>query len=238
MRRSTPSSPSSSDSAPPRAQLLVMAKYPSPGSVKTRLASQIGEAAACRLYDAFVRDLADRLEAVELPLTWAFWPPDAPFPSIVPGKRCVPQAGSDLGERLEHAVAECFRTIPAPVIVIGVDSPHLDLAWLREAADALAGGADGVFGPAEDGGYYLIGVRRAAATERLFRDIPWSTRDVARVTLERARSLGLAVHLLPAWYDVDDPESLRRAIEDARGTEPALARSLAPLLEKLTPKTA
>ena len=100
MRRSTPSSASSNDSGPPRAQLLVMAKYPSPGSVKTRLASQVGAVAACRLYDAFVRDLADRLAAVELPLTWAFWPPDAPFASLVPGKRSVPQVGRDLGERL------------------------------------------------------------------------------------------------------------------------------------------
>src|SRR4029077_5215707 len=207
MRRSTPSSPSSSDSAPPRAQLLVMAKYPSPGSVKTRLASQIGEAAACRLYDAFVRDLADRLEAVELPLTWAFWPPDAPFPSIVPGKRCVPQAGSDLGERLEHAVAECFRAIPAPVIVLGVDSPPRDLAWLREAADALAGGADGVFGPAEDGGYYLIGLREPSS--RIFRDVAWGSSGVLDATLAKARDAGMRVHLLQPTFDVDDADGLR-----------------------------
>jgi len=232
MRRSTPSSPSSSDSAPPRAQLLVMAKYPSPGSVKTRLASQIGEAAACRLYDAFVRDLADRLEAVELPLTWAFWPPDAPFPSIVPGKRCVPQAGSDLGERLEHAVAECFRTIPAPVIVIGVDSPHLDLAWLREAADALAGGADGVFGPAEDGGYYLIGLREPSS--RIFRDVAWGSSGVLAATLAKARDAGMRVHLLQPTFDVDDAAGLR-TLRDVLGRgEVQLPRTRAALPDALS----
>src|SRR5262249_55483324 len=78
------------------AQVLVMAKHPAPGAVKTRLAAQIGDAAACRLYDAFVRDLAARLATLEFPLTWAFWPPDAPFQTLVPGARCVPQAGGDL----------------------------------------------------------------------------------------------------------------------------------------------
>src|SRR5262249_49763254 len=107
MTRSTPSSRSSSDSGPPRAQVLVMARFPSPGSVKTRLASQIGAAAAYRLYDAFVRDLAERLDALDLPLTWAFWPPDAPFPMLFPGRHCVPQSGADLGGRMEHGVGEC-----------------------------------------------------------------------------------------------------------------------------------
>jgi uncharacterized protein len=232
MRRSTPSSPSSSDSAPPRAQLLVMAKYPSPGSVKTRLASQIGAAAACRLHDAFVRDLADRLEAVELPLTWAFWPPDAPFASIVPGKRCVPQVGGDLGERLEHAVAGCFRAIPAPVIVIGVDSPHLDLEWLREAADALAGGADGVLGPAEDGGYYLIGLRQPSS--RIFRDVAWGSSGVLDATLANARDGGMRMRLLQPTFDVDDADGLRRLRDVLARGEVELPRTLAALPDALS----
>lgn len=232
MTRSTPSSPSSSDSAPPRAQLLVMAKYPSPGSVKSRLASQIGAAAACRLYDAFVRDLADRLEAVELPLTWAFWPPDAPFPSIVPGKRCVPQAGSDLGERLEHAVAECFRAVAVPVIVIGVDSPHLDLAWLREAADALAAGVDGVLGPAEDGGYYLIGLRKPSS--RIFRDVAWGSSGVLDATLANARDAGMRVQLLQPTFDVDDADGLRTLRDVLARGEVQLPRTLAALPDALS----
>ena len=232
MRRSTPSSPSSSDSAPPRAQLLVMAKYPSPGSVKTRLASQIGAAAACRLHDAFVRDLADRLEAVELPLTWAFWPPDAPFASIVPGKRCVPQVGGDLGERLEHAVAGCFRSIPTPVIVIGVDSPHLDLEWLREAADALAGGADGVLGPADDGGYYLIGLRQPSS--RIFRDVAWGSSGVLDATLANARDAGMRVQLLRPTFDVDDADGLRRLRDVLARGEVELPRTLAALPDALS----
>jgi uncharacterized protein len=207
MTRSTPSSPSSRDSGPPPAQLLVMARYPSPGSVKTRLASQIGAETAWRLYDAFVRDLADRLELVQLPLTWAFWPPDAPFRTLMPGTRCIPQTGGDLGERLEHAVGECFEALHAPVIVIGVDSPHLDLARVREAADALAGGVDVVLGPALDGGYYLIGLRAPSAA--VFRGIVWGSSSVLETTLSRTREAGLRAQLLEPTFDVDDADGLR-----------------------------
>src|SRR5262245_40616278 len=104
MARSTRSWTTSSTSVPPAAHVLVMAKHPSPGEVKTRLGAVIGVESACRLYEAFVRDLAERLAPLGFPVTWAYWPGEAPFASLVPGQRCVPQAGADLGERLETAV--------------------------------------------------------------------------------------------------------------------------------------
>jgi rSAM/selenodomain-associated transferase 1 len=199
--------------------VLVMARHPSRGSVKTRLASQIGAEAAWRLYDAFVRDLADRLKALEFPLTWAFWPPDAPFKTLVPGTRCVPQVGGDLGERLEHAVGVCFDVVQAPVIVIGVDSPHLDLARVREAAEALGAGVDVVLGPALDGGYYLIGLRVPSAV--MFRGITWGSSSVLAETLSRARGAGLRTQLLEPTFDVDDADGLRalRAVLEAGEVE-------------------
>ena len=227
MTRSTPSSPSSRDSGRPPAQVLVMAKYPSPGSVKTRLASQIGAEAACRLYDAFVRDLADRLEALEFPLTWAFWPPDAPFQALVPGKRCVRQVGGDLGARLEHAVDECFDTVQAPVVVIGVDSPHLDLARVREAAAALGAGVDVVLGPAVDGGYYLIGLRAPCVV--VFRGIAWGSSSVLDATLSRARGAGLRTQVLEPTFDVDDADGLRALREVLARGEVGLPRTRAVL---------
>src|SRR5262249_31849163 len=124
-----------------------------------------------------------------------------------------------------------FRAERGPAIAIGSDSPTLDPARIREAMSALAAN-DVVLGPAEDGGDYLIGVRAPEAADRLLRGIPWSASGAARAPLERARELGLPVHLLPAWYDIDDPPSLRRAIEDARTTDPELARRLAPMLAK------
>lgn len=195
-----------------------MAKYPSPGSAKTRLGAQIGFRAACRLSEAFIRDLADRLGGLGLPVTWAFWPPTAPFAELVPGQRCVPQVGGDLGERLEAGMAECIAALRLPVLAIGTDAPHIDGASLREGAEALVGGgADVVLGPATDGGYYLIGVR--APQPALFRDIVWGSPSVLEATLARARAAGLRVHLLPATFDVDDAaglEELRALL--ARGT--------------------
>jgi uncharacterized protein len=183
-----------------------MAKYPRPGSVKTRLAAQIGAAAACRLYAAFVGDLCERLTGTGLPVCWAVWPPDAPFAALVPGQRCFAQVGRDLGERLEGALRACLDATSLPAIAIGVDAPHLEPARLTEAADALAAGADLVLGPAMDGGYYLIGLR--APCPALFRGIAWSSPGVLDATLVRARAAGLRVHLLAPTFDVDDADGL------------------------------
>ncbi len=91
--------------------------------------------------------------------------------------------------------------------------PTLPTAMLVEAARALAKPGDRVvLGGAEDGGYYLIGLKRPH--RRLFEDIDWSTDRVLRQTLERAAEIGLSVHALPIWYDVDDVASLRRLIGD------------------------
>jgi rSAM/selenodomain-associated transferase 1 len=183
-----------------------MAKYPSPGSVKTRLSAQIGATAACRLYAAFVGDLAERLTRAGLPVCWAVWPPDAPFADLVPGQRCIAQVGRDLGERMEAAMQVCRGAAPLPVITVGADAPHLEPARLTEAAEALASDADVVLGPATDGGYYLIGLR--APCPSLFRDIAWGSSSVLDATLARARAAGLRVHLLAPTFDVDDAEGL------------------------------
>src|SRR5262245_30673531 len=102
-----------------------MAKHPAPGQVKTRLAAVLGEERACALYRAFVLDLAARLETLPYAVTWAYWPPAAPFPALLPGRRCQPQDGADLGERMAAAVAWAFVEGPSPVLVIGADMPHV-----------------------------------------------------------------------------------------------------------------
>jgi len=183
-----------------------MAKHPSPGAVKTRLVPALGADGACALYLAFVLDLAARLRALPYAVTWAFWPADAPFCDLLPGARCVPQRGADLGERMAGAIAHAFSEGPAPVLVIGADAPHLPAEWIAEAATALGENADVALGPVTDGGYYLIGLRRPAGD--LFTGIPWSTPDVLAATRARAAALGLRQHLLPASFDVDGPEDL------------------------------
>jgi rSAM/selenodomain-associated transferase 1 len=231
MERSTRSSSTcgASGRPPAAAQVVVMAKYPSPGSVKTRLAAQLGAAAACRLYTAFVGDLAERLAIAGLPVCWAIWPPGAPFETLVPGQRCIAQVGRDLGERLEAAMRACLGEAALPVIAVGADAPHLEPDRLSEAAEALAGQADLVLGPAADGGYYLIGLR--APCPELFRGIAWGSSTVLDATLARARAAGLRVHLLAPTFDVDDVDGLA-ALQAllARGAV-ALPRTAAVLAE-------
>src|SRR5262245_13028075 len=117
-------------SGPPRAlaQIVVMAKYPSSGSVKTRLAAQIGAAAATARSAAFSRDRSARLPPAGRPLCSAVWPPDAPVARLVGGQRCSPQIGRGLGARLRNAIRGCLEAAPLPLIAIGTDSPHLEIA--------------------------------------------------------------------------------------------------------------
>ena len=185
-----------------------MARHPVAGRVKTRLAAVLGADAACALYRAFVLDLAERLGAMPYAVTWAYTPPDAPFPELLPGAGCRPQRGRDLGERLTGAIGEEFAAGPGPVIAIGADAPHIPAAALAEAAATLAHGADVVLGPAADGGYYLIGLGRPAPD--LFAGIAWGTAGVLEATLARAGAAGLAPHLLPPSFDVDQPADLAR----------------------------
>jgi uncharacterized protein len=185
-----------------------MAKYPAPGRVKTRLAAALGEAVAVALGRAFVVDLAVRLRAAPFAVTWAYWPPDAPFATLVPDARIRGQEGADLGARMAAAIASELDDGARTVLVVGADVPHVDLAVLGEARDALRAGGDVVLGPALDGGYYLIGVR--APQPALFGTIAWGTSTVLAATRERAAAAGLRVHLLPETFDVDGPTDLAR----------------------------
>lgn len=189
-------------------RLVVMARYPTPGRVKTRLAATVGAQAACVLYRAFILDLAARLRPLPYDVAWAYWPPGAPFADLVPGFRCRAQEGPDLGGRLAGALDAELARGPGPVLAIGADAPHVAAAVLAEAAGALAGPADVVLGPAADGGYYLIGLRAPAPA--LFTDIAWGTDAVLAETRRRAARAGLVVHLLPSEFDVDEAADLRR----------------------------
>jgi rSAM/selenodomain-associated transferase 1 len=206
--------PSSPTSSPPSsrpgadARVVVMARYPEPGRVKTRLAAVVGAARASALHEAFVRDLAARLAAAPYAVCWSYDPPSAPFAALVPGARCRPQGGGDLGARMDAAIAGELGDGASAVIVLGADTPHLPLERLDEAAAALAAGADVVLGPAEDGGYYLIGVR--GRRPELFAGVPWGGRTVLATTRARAAALGLRTSLLAPLFDVDEASELAR----------------------------
>jgi len=173
--------------------VVVFAREPRAGRVKTRLIPLLGAWGAAQLYVRLLeRTLATARKAglgcVEI--AWA--------------RR---QHGTDLGERMHHAFARELRRAKR-VILIGSDCPTLRARHLRQAARWLAGGADAVFAPAEDGGYALIGLRRLSP--RLFEGIQWGGAQVMAQTRARLAALGWRWRELPEVWDVDRPEDVRR----------------------------
>jgi rSAM/selenodomain-associated transferase 1 len=188
--------------------VVIAAKYPKRGAVKTRLARNIGAGMALRLYLGFIRDLDTKLGTRDRPLYWAYTPPGCDFSALVDSP-CFPQEGADLGESMLNIFGKMFRRGYERVCVIGADSPHLTTGRIDEAFQFLSR-ADCVFSPTEDGGYNLVGLKTACD---LFTGIAMSTPNTLSDTLERAKALGLSCRLLPLSFDVDnisDLEHLRR----------------------------
>lgn len=205
---------------------VVMAKEPVPGTVKTRLQPLLAEDDIASLYDAFLRDRVDQVRSLRgaAPVI-AYTPPEsrAFFAGLAPHFRLLPQAGDGLSGRLINVIEEVLGAGHAGVIATDSDSPTLPTSHLQDAVDHLAGnGADIVLGPSDDGGYYLVGLRRLY--RELFNDMPWSTPQVYEETLQRAAELGLRVATLPRWYDVDTPAEFRRLRAEINGLGMAAPR--------------
>ena len=184
-----------------QATICVFAKPPIAGQVKTRLAAALGTEGAARLARAF---LEDTLEAVRL-LPWArcVLATTGPIEVDLP---LIQQGEGDLGARIERVLRAALALTPR-ALAIGADAPALPLRLLEAARVALER-SDAVLGPAEDGGFYLLGVR--SCPEGLLADLPWSAADTCARTEERLRQRGLRVELLETWFDVDVPDDLQR----------------------------
>ncbi|WP_173198212.1 TIGR04282 family arsenosugar biosynthesis glycosyltransferase [Geobacter sp. SVR] len=191
--------------------LIIFAREPVPGRVKTRLARQVGEQAAADLYAEMLADvvaLAASLEDVRPVVFWALENPDVSCPEFS-GMGSARQQGACLGERMSDAFERTFADGSELCCIIGSDSPDLPADYVRQAFDVLEQGrADVVFGPSEDGGYYLLGMSRL--WPELFEGISWGGPQVLEVSLERARKQGLRAVLLPTWYDIDTAADLER----------------------------
>jgi rSAM/selenodomain-associated transferase 1 len=194
-----------------------MAKVPRSGRVKTRLVPPLTHDQASALSACFLRDVAasvsaaaatedTRIQGVAVYLADGQEPV---FGDVLPHDfSLLKQRGKHLGERLLHAVVDLLAAGFHSVCLVNADSPTLPSTLLRDAAVTLRAPGDRlVLGPARDGGYYLVGLKRAH--RRLFEEIAWSTPAVLAQTIARARELSLDVCLLPEWYDVDDHQSLR-----------------------------
>lgn len=213
--------------------LLIFVKWPEPGKVKTRLAQSIGNQEATRIYRILVRGVLELLgplmsskadESGHDPLTcwllstpeshqeeaagWlqeeaslAGWPPD----QII----VKPQAFGDLGNRLRVAFEQGFQAGFARVAAIGTDCVELDCGLVRESWHQLSGDCDLVFGPATDGGYYLVAMNRPAVCA-VFDGIPWSSESTLATSLEIAADAGFQVNLLDKLSDVDTAADWQR----------------------------
>ena len=193
--------------------VAVMAKTPQAGAVKTRLVPPLAAEEAALLNTCFLQDVTGCIATVasqSIQGYVAYTPAgqESAFDGLLPaGFRLLLQRGAHLGERLLHATEDFLAAGYEAICLVNSDSPTLPSQLLRRAIDALGSAGDRVvLGKAVDGGYYLIGLKKAH--RRLFEEIAWSTSEVFNQTIERAGELRLEVHLLPAWYDVDDPESL------------------------------
>ena len=189
--------------------LGMFAKHWTPGLVKTRLAAALGERTAAEVHRLFVQTLLNRFQDVADFRVLAFDPPanESRFQAAAgPSWELRPQGRGDLGARMaaffEVGLARCHR-----VVLIGSDSPDLPISYVDEAFEALQS-ADVVLGPADDGGYYLVGA--TGGVPPIFSSISWSTAEVWPQTIARLSEAGLRWQTLPQWYDVDTGDDLLR----------------------------
>jgi rSAM/selenodomain-associated transferase 1 len=197
--------------------LGLMAKAPFAGEVKTRLVPPLTPSEAAALNVCFLRDMAANIDEIKEISGLVVYTPagaESAFAGLLPeGFTLLAQHGSSLGERLCNATDDLLTQGHSAVCLINSDSPTLPKSILIRAVEVLAKDGDRVvLGAAEDGGYYLIGLKHAH--RNLFNQIAWSTADVLTRTKQRAAEIDLPVELLPPWYDVDDAETLTRLCEE------------------------
>ena len=201
--------------------LAIMTKAPRPGTVKTRLQPPLTAEESARLNICFLRDIAAAIVRTggKSKGVGIFTPvgSEGDYVDVLPSDFVlIPQRGDGFGERLMNAATDLLRVGFESCCLINSDSPTVTADAFRQAVVELQG-ADNqiVLGPSDDGGYYLIGMRKA--NRRLFEGIDWSTERVFTQTLDRALELTLNVHVLPKFYDIDDARALRRLCGELLG---------------------
>jgi len=207
-----------------RQTLVLFAREPVPGRVKTRLARLLTAEGASRLYRAFLED-ACRVYADP---AWTCVVDAEPNPDVTdlaaifpPPWRLERQAGGDLGARLTAAF-DRERALGAGVtLAVGSDHPALSRRSLRLLFERVARGKDAALIPARDGGYCAIALSSAVEPDTVFRDVPWSTPATLEATLDRMKNAGLSVALGETAYDVDGPEDLELLRSDLARRDPA-----------------
>lgn len=212
--------------------LIVFAKVPEPGRVKTRLVPFLSPDEAAALYDAFLRDALDQYDDLGVDVrVYVAGEEGERMQDIHPNT--YPQRGEGLGERMLMAFAETFATGYTRAVIVGTDHPTLPASFLVKAFKELETPRRVVIGPAEDGGYYLLGMNDLRP--RLFRGMSYSHERVFDEAVERVIEEEAGLSVLPPWYDVDTPQALGRLAEDLESTHqaPRTRELLSAWLERL-----
>lgn len=208
--------------------LVMFARYPEKGQVKSRLNLDGDESLAADLYRCFIEDLLEELSTGNYQFWMAYDPPERKLDFIkLFGSDFLsgPQRGADLGKRMCNAFTGCFLNGFQSVALIGSDSPDLPARIIEEAFDSLEK-SGAVIGPALDGGYYLIGFSRNSFSARVFENMAWSTGRVFAETMRRFREDAVSVHVLPQWRDMDRREDLRALFEKHQKSDFGRSRTI------------
>jgi uncharacterized protein len=208
--------------------VAIICKTPIAGKSKSRLSPPLRPEECAALSACFIRDLSNTIQSLaddgDVAGYGVYTPhgSEAALRPLLPASfQLILQGEGDLGARLLKGTADLLNAGHAGAVLVNSDSPTLPKTILREAVNAVRRGDNVTLSPALDGGYTLIGLSRPHA--RLFENMPWSTSEVYRLTLDRAHEIGLPVVKVPGWYDVDDAASIRILEDELAGRRPAFA---------------
>ncbi len=195
--------------------IIVFAKAPIPGHVKTRLSKDMDASLVALLYQNFFRDIIDKISDMGHQVKIFYDPPGSESLMREWLGDChefVLQTGFDLGQKMANAFEYVFRNGTRQAVLLGTDFPDLPKEIISDAIQILKS-KDAVIGPAIDGGYYLIGFTSATYLQTIFTNIAWGTSAVFQKTMDSFLSSGFAVHQLPEWRDVDVYDDLKDLIQ-------------------------
>jgi rSAM/selenodomain-associated transferase 1 len=207
-------------------EILLLVRSPVEGRVKRRLAAGIGRSHAAALYGRFVLDMLSTFESIRKVPMICYHPPGSvrTIRGLVgPGLSLLAQRGGDHPGRLRCAFEDVFARGAERAIIVASDSPDIPAKFLTMAIGALDKN-DSVLGPAEDGGYYLVGFCAKTFVPEAFKDIDWSTERAFGQTAGKIKRAGISLHVLPVWYDIDTARDLSALVRRNRST--AFRRSL------------
>lgn len=198
--------------------LIIFAKEPEAGRVKTRLQGYLSKEMCVKLYKAFLMDTLELARVIKCPnkiLAYASSGPGPGYLKRIASQETIfyKQRGKNLGERMDNAFKFAKRMNCDKAVIIGSDSPNLPAKYIKDAYLRLDEN-DIILGPSYDGGYYLVGLKEPCPG--IFKGVEWSSKTVLEKTVKNAGNIGKKVSLLREWYDVDDSIGLVRLKSDLK----------------------